>query len=75
MARSISAMRRGSSMCSIATIFAPVMVNGRSEIGLPSAAVTTPTAPDQCGQGDLCEPGAGGGTSGPAAGPGASRCR
>jgi len=35
----------GSSIRSIATIFAPVMVNATSVIGLPSAAVTTPAAP------------------------------
>src|SRR5262250_129115 len=45
MARSDSAMRRGSSIRSIATIFAPVIVNATSVIGLPSAAVTMPTAP------------------------------
>jgi hypothetical protein len=35
----------GSSIRSIATIFAPVIVNSASVIGLPSAAVTTPAAP------------------------------
>jgi hypothetical protein len=38
-------MRPGSSMRSIATILAPVIVNAVSPIGLPSAALTAPTAP------------------------------
>src|SRR6266516_814565 len=45
MARSASAMRPGSSMRSIAMIFASVIVNAWSEIGLASAALTMPTAP------------------------------
>ena len=45
MARSASAMRPGSSVRSIATIFAPVIVNAMRVIGLPSAAWMTPTAP------------------------------
>ena len=60
MVRSASAMRRGSSVRSIATIFAPVMVNPMRVIGLPSAAVTTPAAPlISAGSGDLGDSGEG----------------
>ena len=45
MARSASAMRRGLSIRSIATILAPVIVNATSVIGLLSAAVTAPADP------------------------------
>src|SRR5215469_397460 len=45
MARSASATRLGSSIRSIATIFALMIVNATSVIGFPSAAVTTPAAP------------------------------
>jgi hypothetical protein len=38
-------MRPGLSITSIATIFASVIVNATSEIGPPSVAWTTPTAP------------------------------
>jgi hypothetical protein len=38
-------MRRGSSVRSIATIFALVIVNATRVTGLPSAVVTTPAAP------------------------------